>query len=118
VDIHFQLAPGVAKFDYESLSVYSKFDKGWNVFVQTQKQYGLDLTEEEGWVSFEYTKKEPRPAFRYRINKQKGDQKIQFVTVVAPYEKDIPKVEINMKKDSRIIQLKIDGKIKIIEYAL
>jgi heparan-sulfate lyase len=70
VDIHFQFAPGDAVFNHEDFSVHSNFFEGSNVFVQTQKQKNLELSEEEGWVSFEYTKKEPRPAFRYRIKKK------------------------------------------------
>jgi heparan-sulfate lyase len=49
------------------------------------EQEGLQLQEEEGWVSFIYTQKERRPAFRYRIDKT-TEAGARFVTVVAPYE--------------------------------
>jgi heparan-sulfate lyase len=85
VDLHFQLAPGDAVFNKESLAVQSDFADGWNVRVQPVKQKDMLLGEEEGWVSFLYTKKQPRPAFQYRIKKA-PDEGVRFVTVVAPYE--------------------------------
>ncbi|NQU52879.1 MAG: alginate lyase family protein [Bacteroidetes bacterium] len=124
IDIHFQLAPGNANFDYENSSVCSKFDRGWNVFVQTLKQKDLKLEEEEGQVSFEYTKKEPRSAFCYRLKKQNEDAAIRFVTIVAPYENERPNIKVevigNAKVGSSKLQLEIseNGKKKIIGYTL
>ena len=99
VDLHFQLAPGVAAFNSDELKVTSSFKEGWNVLVQTQKQHGLVLEEEDGQVSFLYTKKEPRPAFRYRINKVSEGSNIRFVTLVAPFDKEVPNVKIRMLRD-------------------
>lgn len=93
VDIHFQLAPGNAIFDTKNFSVHSDYTEGWNVFVQTIKQKGLELSEEEGKVSFVYSKQENRPAFSYRLKKTSELQTIQFVTVVAPYEEEIPDIK-------------------------
>ncbi|NMH86855.1 alginate lyase family protein [Flavivirga algicola] len=113
VDIHFQLAPGNAVFDSKKFSVRSDFNKGWNVLVKTNKQKGLELTKEEGKVSFIYTKQETRPAFRYRLKKTSKNQPIQFVTVVAPYENKIPNIKCKIKNDTRIkennLQISIKG---------
>lgn len=95
VDVHFQLAPGQALFDSTRMSVRSAFTSGWNVLVQSNPQPGMRLEEEEGWVSFQYTKKEPRPAFRYRIRKTSAEP-VRFVTVVAPYNGSAPPA-INVK---------------------
>jgi heparan-sulfate lyase len=89
VDLHFQLAPGDAIFDSTNVSVRTDFKDGWNVSIQSMEQKGTRLQEEEGWVSFVYTKKEPRPAFRFRIPK-KENESVRFVTAVAPYEGVIP----------------------------
>jgi heparan-sulfate lyase len=96
VDIHFQLAPGagVAISNRDSFSVHTNFENGWNVFVKTQKQAGLTLEEEEGQVSFLYTKKEPRPAFCYRLKKSAEKEKLHFVTLVIPFEKEAPEIKI------------------------
>jgi heparan-sulfate lyase len=92
VDIHFQLAPGEVAFMKDRYAVRSDFREGWNVLVQTLPQPGINLNEEAGQVSFVYTKKEPRPAFRYRVNKTASDQKVRFVTVVVPYKDTVPTV--------------------------
>jgi len=122
VDIHFQLAPGNAIFDNENLSVNSDFKEGCNVFVQTKKQNGLILEEEEGQVSFVYTKKESRPAFRFRLKKENESDQIRFVTLVVPYEKEIPEIKIDIKKgkndNKQILQLNINGKKKNIKYTI
>jgi heparan-sulfate lyase len=89
VDIHFQLAPGDAVYDSSRLSVRSDFKEGWNVLVQTNAQDGMQLSEVVGWVSFIYTKKEKRPAFRYRMKKTSADG-VRFVTIVAPYHGGSP----------------------------
>ena len=84
----------------------------------------MKLEEEEGQVSFLYTKKEPRPAFRYRIKKISGETGIRFVTLVIPYENKIPKVKIKVvgksQPGSSNLQLKIkeNGKTRIIGYSL
>ncbi len=124
VDIHFQFAPGKAIFDHEDLSVKSNFTEGWNVAVRTQAQQGLELTEEEGQVSFLYTQKEPRPAFRFRMNKSQADTNVRFVTLVIPYPKDIPDVKVKLVGESPIgsnrLLLEIDdnGTKKQIGYTL
>ena len=124
VGLHFQLAPTGANFDYEKLSVSTAYQDGWNVLVRTDKQEGLKLIEEEGQVSFEYTKKEPRPAFGYHIEKEPGVAGLRFVTLVVPYEKEIPNVGIKVVGDpqpgSSELQLEIteNAETKIIGYSL
>ncbi len=124
VDLHFQLAPGNAVFDNKRYSVHSSHNDGWNVNIQTKKQKGLKLQEEEGQVSFLYTKKEPRPAFRYRIFKESEEKEIRFVTLVIPYEKEILRVKIKVLGKSKVgsstLQLKVreNGKTKYIGYDL
>jgi heparan-sulfate lyase len=105
VDIHFQLAPGDAIIDHRQFSVRTNFDTGWNLLVRTNEQKGLKLAEDEGWVSFEYTKKEPRPAFRYRLQKTEADQQVKFITLVAPYHSQIPEITLKDISDTAMLQL-------------
>lgn len=112
VDIHFQLAPGNAVFDSNNFSVRSDFADGWNLFVRSEKQKGLVLDEEEGKVSFEYTKKESRPAFRYSIKKTTENKNVQFVTLVAPYEKEIPDIKVKLINKTAIGSNKIQVLVK------
>jgi heparan-sulfate lyase len=123
VAIHFQLAPGGgdAVFNRDCYSVRSGFQEGWNVFVQTQNQPGLQLEEEEGWVSFKYTKKEPRPAFRYRLKKETENSNVRFVTLVIPFEKEVPEMQITRVTDeSGKLEIEVleNGERKMIGYSM
>ncbi len=124
VDVHFQLAPGQMVIEKRSLSIRSDFDQGWNVYVRTNHQKTLELSEEEGWVSFEYTKKEPRPAFRYRVKKLYEQKNVRFITLIVPYDKMIPDIKVGLSNKSDIgsdhLQLKVteNGSKKLLEYRL
>ncbi len=96
IDLHFQLAPGKAVFDNEKFTVSSDFSEGWNVMVQTLEQENMKLVEEEGQVSFRYTIKEPRPAFSFNIKKERKDQIVRFITVVAPYTGSQPEIKVKL----------------------
>ena len=121
VDLHFQLGPGPAVYDENTLSVRSDFQEGYNVLVRTSDQEGIKLEKEKGQVSFEYTKKQPRPAFRYRIIKEKED-KARFVTIVAPYISEQPDISVGILGDPEIggtqlsLEVKTNGKPEILRY--
>ena len=78
--------------------------------------------EEEGQVSYEYLKKEPRPAFRYRVSKKTEEPGIRYVTIVAPYAENPPKIKVKILGKPEIggnnLDLKIttNGKSKQISY--
>lgn len=119
VDIHFQLAPGPGVgVSNSDLSVQTKFENGWNLFMQALQQNNLEMAEEEGWVSFEYTKKEPRPAFRYRLQKKQNQEKVYFVTLLLPFKTAMP--DIQLKKCTILqegINLEISENRKIREFS-
>jgi len=124
VDIHFQFAPGEAKFNYKTLTGQTAFNDGWNVLVQNVTPKGAKMLEEEGQVSFLYTKKEPRPAFCFRITKKTKETNIRFVTIVVPYDKNPPVIKATITGNPAIgsdrIELKITtgGKTRQIGYSL
>ena len=124
IGLHFQFAPAEAEFDHENLSARTAYPDGWNVYVHTRKQEGLKLIEEEGQVSFRYTEKEPRPAFGYHMEKGPGDGGLRFITLVAPYENEIPALEIQIKGDLKpgssdlYLELTEKNKKRIIGYSL
>jgi heparan-sulfate lyase len=81
----------------------------------------LELLEEEGWVSFLYTKKEPRPAFCYRLKKSDEKEKLHFVTLVIPFEKEAPKIQIIrsvIESGKMEIEVFENGEQKIIGYKM
>ncbi|MBL7968507.1 MAG: alginate lyase family protein [Prolixibacteraceae bacterium] len=124
VDVHFQFAPGDAIFNRENFSVNSNFNEGWNIMVKTLPQPGLELSEEEGQVSFLYTKKEPRPAFHYRINKATDGAHVRFVTLVAPYAKQVPDIKFKILGNPEVgsselnLEIQEKDKTKQIGYSL
>jgi heparan-sulfate lyase len=99
VDIHFQLARGNASFDYENLAVKSENEDPWQVYIRTEPARGLLLEEEFGQVSFEYTIKHPRPAFRYRQIKEADEAVVRFTTLVIPFEGVVPDYALDIAED-------------------
>ncbi len=123
VAVHFQLAPGGgdAVFNRINNSAQTGFKDGWNVFVQTQPQPGLQLEEEEGWVSFKYTIKEPRPAFKYLVEKEAEKSNVSFVTLVVPFEKEVPEIQITrsiVEPGKMEIEVLGNGERRLIGYKL
>ena len=55
----------------------------------------MRLVQEEGQVSFIYTKKEARPAFAYALAKSAKTKRSRFVTVVLPYAGKEPDLQIS-----------------------
>src|SRR5690554_1568235 len=126
VAIHFQLAPNISGpvYNRNEFSVTSTHPDGWNVHVRAQKQSGLDLEEEEGWVSYVYTKKEKRPAFGFHLQKENENKNLRFITLVAPFEQKIPDVKVRLLEDSEpgashyMLEVEHDGKKQQISYKL
>jgi hypothetical protein len=102
IDLHFQFAPGNAAIDNHALTARTAFDEGWNVLVKTNPQKGIAMLEEEGQVSFLYTKKESRPAFCYRLQKDTPAKGIRFITLVVPYEQELPDIRVGEQGNSSI----------------
>ncbi len=124
VAIHFQLAPGEAIVNLAENSVSSGFTEGWNVRVQSQPQPGMRLEEEEGWVSFKYNIKEPRPAFRYVVNKTSNQPNSRFITLVVPYENTPPAINLKSTSDFQpslnemVLELEENGEVKKIGFKI
>jgi heparan-sulfate lyase len=124
IDLNFQMAPGNAIFDEDSFYVRTDFSDGWNVLIRSVDQKGMRLEQEEGQVSFLYTKKEPRPAFRYRLCKQADEPGVRFVTLVAPYTGTVPEIGVAITGQPQIgaqrieLDIEIDGDAKRIGYDL
>ncbi len=100
VELHFQLAPGESIMDRKKLFVRSDFREGWNVLIQPLTRSRVKLEPEEGQVSFRYTRKEPRPAFRYGL--KKGSEPVRFLTLVAPYLGKAPDIKVHIRQDKGI----------------
>lgn len=95
LDLHFQLPPGKALTDPSDLSARSVSRPGAEIALRTLAQPGLRMVEEEGWVSSEYGRKEPRTAFSFQLDKPAGTGSCRFATLLAPFEKNPPEMTIS-----------------------
>jgi heparan-sulfate lyase len=81
LDLHFQLAPGQADFDFENNSVRSLLEAA-NVLIRQSTEIPVHMIEEKGQVSFLFHEKESRPAFSFRHEERKS---AFYLTAIIPY---------------------------------
>ena len=123
IDLNFQLAPGKAVFDKHKLTARTDFKDGWNVMLQAVSPENLTMEEVEGQVSFHYTKKQPRPAFRYRMKKE-NESSLRFITLLIPYKGTQPSINASLAEitDSNISEMRLilkqNDKTRTISYSL
>jgi hypothetical protein len=113
VSVHFQFKEGKSVIDSNNLTARTDFEDGKNLFVKTKLQPGIKIQTEQGWVSYKYTKKMERPAFCYTLKKSQEQKNVDFITVLLPYEGNIPDVNINkLNSDSNEIafEMAVNGK--------
>jgi len=82
VDQYFHFLPAPLDLNAETGEARTASAPGPNLLVKALKTDGVLTEEVESWVSFQYTKKEPRPAVRYR---RQGALPATFVTLLLPY---------------------------------
>lgn len=119
--IHFNLKEDVAPVFNEKLNaVHTTYKDGNNLLIQNLNADKVSLKKEESFVSYQYQKETPRPAFAFE--KQKTDDKSQtFVTVLYPYQgSKAPKISIkenagnDFEKGKINLTLTINGKQKLV----
>lgn len=81
LDLHFQLAPGDLHLDREAGRVTTTFPDA-NVLIAAAADSPSEIHEEEGWTSWEYGRREPRPAFRFQ---HPNAAPATFLTLLVPY---------------------------------
>lgn len=90
--IHFNLKEdAVAAFDEARQAVHTQYPDGNNLLIQGLSGEGVRLSRQESFVSYEYQKEQPRPAFVFEKQKP-GAATQRFVTVVYPYQGSQPPV--------------------------
>jgi heparan-sulfate lyase len=83
VGIHFQMGETNVKTFPEKNGVYTTYPDNNNIVLRTFGSNPLAFEKEEGWVSYEYRKKQEREAFSFNINKT-DDAAVRFITVIMP----------------------------------
>lgn len=126
IGLHFQLAPGEPIVNKEKFSIQTNYPDDWNLFLQTHRSDGaMELKDEEGWVSHQYTVKEPRPAFCFHVSKSDTEKVVRYVTLLLPYNGVKPDISVRLLHESTTnpvsnVQLEIieNGQKKRIAYTL
>jgi heparan-sulfate lyase len=86
IEAHFQLAPMPVILSKENLMVSSNNPKGANIIVKAMNpSRELSMAKKEGWISYQYGKKQERPAWSYQKNKTSGES-ITFTTLIYPFK--------------------------------
>ena len=115
--VHFQLKEDSKPvFDKITNKVYTTYEDGNNLLIQSLNTDKVVLNEEEGKVSYVYAKEITRPAFVFE--KPKNDDKTQqFISVLYPYNGNkAPEISIkpntdnNFEKGKISLNISIDGK--------
>lgn len=115
--VHFQLKEDSKPvYDKENNKVYTTYEDGNNLLIQSLNTDKVVLNEEEGKVSYVYAKETARPAFVFE--KQKKDAITQqFISVVYPFDGNkAPKISIKTNSDNDFekgnisLTITIDGK--------
>lgn len=94
-------------------SVNTNYEDGNNLLIQVLNKDQVSIKEESGFVSYQYQKEAPRPAFAFE--KPKKDDKTQgFISLLYPYQGDeTPAINITENAGHNVSNGKIDLSITI-----
>ncbi|MBZ4192588.1 heparin-sulfate lyase HepC [Niabella beijingensis] len=94
--------------DHKTHRAYTTYSDGNNLLIQNFNRDKVDMKEEQSFVSYEYQKEEPRPAFAFE--KQKADTTAQiFMTVLYPYSGSVvPVITVKEQAGNDLMNGKID----------
>lgn len=110
ININFQLGESNVQIDKSTNTIYTDFMDGNNMRLDVFTDKKCNLKKEEGWISYEYGKKNPRNSFSYNIEKT-DNQTIRTISVLSPINdyklSERPNV-IRENNDSGILNLEIN----------
>lgn len=112
--VHFQLKEDSKPvFNKANNSVYTTYEDGNNLLIQSLNTDKVVLNEEEGKVSYVYAKEIARPAFVFE--KPKNDTTTQqFISIIYPYDGNkAPEINIKPNPGNDFEKGKIDLNITI-----
>ena len=115
--VHFQLKEDSKPiFDKVNNKVYTTYEDGNNLLIQSLNTDKVVLNEEEGKVSYVYAKEVTRPAFVFEKPKKDATTQ-QFISIVYPYDGNkTPEISIkpnagnDFEKGILNLSITIDGK--------
>jgi heparan-sulfate lyase len=123
--VHFQLKEDSNPvFDNVNNKVYTTYEDGNNLLIQSLNTDKVTLNEEEGKVSYSYAKEITRPAFAFEKPKKDAATQ-QFISIVYPYDGNkTPEISIkpnsgnDFEKGILNLSITIDGKKSEIKASL
>ncbi len=80
VDQHFQCAPGDLTVEGDAATLVSEAGPGLS--ITPLRAEGVSAEKLDGWVSWVYTKREPRPVLRIR---REGELPVSYLTLLMPF---------------------------------
>jgi hypothetical protein len=123
--LHYQLAPGRHRLNASDLQFRTDSRDETNLLVQGFADDRTALVEEEGWVSFEYGKRERRPAAAFVRQKSRRSAGERFITVLMPHEgRQPPTVQVRVLDGTTPgsspmrVRVTVDGRRTEISYTL
>jgi heparan-sulfate lyase len=120
VGVHFQMCEGAVNLDFKGQKAFTQFEDGNNILLKTFSNQKETMEEREGWVSYEYLKKNKRKAFVYNVDK-KNETPTRFITVILPLKDAQNAPEIKAKFDADNFnekQLDVSVEIGKMKYSL
>jgi heparan-sulfate lyase len=94
-------------------SISTHYEDGNNLLIQSADKEKVALKEESSFVSYQYQKETPRPAFAFEKNKN-NEQTQGFITLLLPFNgQKAPVVKIVENPEHNLSQGKIDLNISI-----
>jgi heparan-sulfate lyase len=115
--VHFQLKEDSKPvYDTAKNRVYTTYTDGNNLLIQSLNTDKVQLTQEEGKVSYVYAKEISRPAFAFEKPKTATTTE-QFLSIVCPYDsQQAPSIQLTVNKGNDYnkgilnLTISIDGK--------
>ena len=99
VGIHYQMCEGDVSLDLAGQKAFTNFSDGNNLILKTFAGQNQNMSEEEGWVSYQSKKKSARKAFAFNSEKI-TDPAVRFITVILPVENAQKAPDIKASFDS------------------
>ena len=114
VRAHFQFAPCACELN--GLTARTLYPCGANLLVKTFPQ-GRPVTNETevGWISYDIGEKESRPAWSWKVRKEAGDPRVEFLTALIPSREGgapgVVEASVREEGDNRLYRLQVGPEV-------
>lgn len=121
LNLHFLLTDGDTDVDNVTNTIRSNYNSESNVMLQCTGSQKLNLEKRDGFYSFYYRKKTPRPNFTFSTEKKDGST-VRFVTVIYPDKKvegySASSKILSATDKSLKVEVNVNGQTKVLSVSL